>query len=218
MRRTRALHVRTAGPSASVHSPDDGPARGGRLPTVACQVDTLAVPLSYAGRTVSDRTRENPVTSPAPLSLHGLDLGQPGARAEALRRLNAFRGEINGVLGVAFTDIAPGRLVATMPVEGARQPFGLLHGGASCVLAETLGSVAASLAAPPGWVAVGIDINATHHRAVRSGTVTGVCTPLHEGRTTTSHQVEIHDEAGRRLCTARLTCRLVPAAGDGDRP
>jgi uncharacterized protein (TIGR00369 family) len=97
-----------------------------------------------------------------------------------------------------------------MPVEGNTQPFGLLHGGASCVLAESLGSIGASLHAMPDLVAVGTDINATHHRAASSGIVTGVATPLYLGRTVASYQIVIDDAAGRRLCTARITCLLVP--------
>ena len=79
--------------------------------------------------------------------------------------------------------VATERVVATMPVEGNTQPYGLLHGGASVVLAETLGSIGSALHAGPDRVAVGIDINATHHRAARPGSVTGVATPLHLGST-----------------------------------
>ena len=84
-------------------------------------------------------------------------------------------------MGIAFVEVGPDRLVATMPVEGNTQPYGLLHGGASVVLAETLGSFGSVLHAGPGRVAVGIDINATHHRAARRGVVTGTATPLHLG-------------------------------------
>ncbi len=140
---------------------------------------------------------------------YAIDLADPAVRAEALRRINESAGELNKSLGVEFTDIGPGRLVATMPVDGNRQPFGLLHGGASCALAESLGSVSAGLHAGPESVPVGVDINATHHRSAREGLVTGVCTPLHEGRSTATYEIVISDAEGRRLCTARITCQLL---------
>jgi uncharacterized protein (TIGR00369 family) len=111
-------------------------------------------------------------------------------------------------MGIVVTDWDPEHIVGTMPVAGNQQPYGLLHGGASCVLAETLGSVAAALAAGPTRSALGLELNASHHRAVAHGTVTGVCTPLSVGRTVASYQIVISDEAGRRVCTARLTCVL----------
>jgi 1,4-dihydroxy-2-naphthoyl-CoA hydrolase len=127
-----------------------------------------------------------------------------------LQQVNGFRGELAARMGIEVTEIAAGRLVATMPCEGNRQPFGLLHGGASAVLAETLGSIAATMHARPlALIAVGVDLNATHHRAVREGTVTGVCTPLHEGNRAAAYQIEITDATGRRVCTARLTCMLI---------
>jgi 1,4-dihydroxy-2-naphthoyl-CoA hydrolase len=116
--------------------------------------------------------------------------------------------ELIAKMGIVVSDWNPRRMVATMPVKGNRQPYGLLHGGASCVLAETLGSLAAVLNAGPDRTAVGIEINATHHRAARSGVVTGVCTPLHTGRTIATFDVAISDGAGRRVCTARVTCAL----------
>lgn len=111
-------------------------------------------------------------------------------------------------LGIVIAEAAPERVVGTMPVEGNTQPLGLLHGGASCVLAETLGSIGATLHAIQGWggFALGVDINATHHKAVRSGLVTGVAIPVHLGRTVATYEVVITDESGDRVCTARLTC------------
>ncbi len=109
-------------------------------------------------------------------------------------------------LGIDITDWTPGRLVGTMPVKGNLQPYGLLHGGANAVLAETLGSVAAALNAPEGKTVVGLELSCTHHRAVREGTVTAVCTPLHVGRSTSTFEIVITDESGKRACTARLTC------------
>ncbi|TXR57679.1 hotdog fold thioesterase [Quadrisphaera setariae] len=111
-------------------------------------------------------------------------------------------------MGIRLDLSDPSRPTGTMPVEGNTQPYGLLHGGASVVLAETLGSVAAALGAGPGRVAVGVDINATHHRAVRSGVVTGRTEPLHQGRTTATYEVVVTDEQGRRVCTSRITCQL----------
>lgn len=113
-------------------------------------------------------------------------------------------------MGITLVEISPERAVGTMPVEGNTQPLGLLHGGASCVLAETLGSVAASVHAAEaiGGYAVGLEISATHHRSVSAGTVTGVATAIHRGRTVATYEILITDESGRRVCTARLTCVL----------
>jgi 1,4-dihydroxy-2-naphthoyl-CoA hydrolase len=113
-------------------------------------------------------------------------------------------------LGIELLEASPERVIGTMPVEGNTQPTGLLHGGASVALAETLGSVGAALHAIEGWggFALGVDINATHHKAVRSGIVTGVATPVHLGRTIATYEVVITDEGGARVCTARLTCLL----------
>ena len=111
-----------------------------------------------------------------------------------------------GRMGIRIVAASPERVVGTMPVEGNTQPYGLLHGGASCVLAETLGSLGSALQAGPGRVTVGIEINATHHRAVRSGLVTGIATLAHSGRTMSTFDIAITDEAGRRVCTARLSC------------
>ncbi len=114
-------------------------------------------------------------------------------------------------LNITIVEASATKVVATMPVDGNTQPLGLLHGGASCVLAESLGSIGATLHGLPERVAVGTDINATHHRAASTGTVTGVARPLHLGRTIASYEVVITDDKDRRICTARLTCQLVPA-------
>jgi uncharacterized protein (TIGR00369 family) len=111
-------------------------------------------------------------------------------------------------MGIEFLEASPERVVARMPVRGNTQPYGLLHGGASCVLAETLGSIGAALHAGENRQAVGVDINATHHRAVTAGVVTGVATPLHRGRSSATYEIVISDEEGRRVCTSRLTCML----------
>jgi len=112
-------------------------------------------------------------------------------------------------LGIVVEEVGPTRASGSMPVEGNTQPFGLLHGGASAALAETLGSVAAVAHAGPGRTAVGLELNATHHRSVREGRVHGVATAVHLGRTTASYEVVVTDDAGRRVCTARLTCVLL---------
>ena len=109
---------------------------------------------------------------------------------------------------IEYVELTPERLVARMPVRGNTQPYGLIHGGANAVLAETLGSIGAQLVAGPGRVAVGIDLNATHHRAARDGFVTGVATPVSVGRTLVCFEVVITDEGGARICTSRLTCLL----------
>jgi 1,4-dihydroxy-2-naphthoyl-CoA hydrolase len=119
-------------------------------------------------------------------------------------------GALNDKMGVQLQEVFPDRIVATMPVEGNTQPYGLLHGGASVVLAESLGSIGSALHAHAlGKVSVGIDINATHHRAATSGLVTGVATPLNLGRSMASFEVVITDDRGKRICTSRITCALV---------
>jgi 1,4-dihydroxy-2-naphthoyl-CoA hydrolase len=126
---------------------------------------------------------------------------------EQVRRLGP--GTLLERMGIEFVEASPERLVATMPVEGNTQPMGLLHGGASCVLAESLGSVGATLhGAGRGLVAVGVDINATHHRSTQAGVVTGTATALHLGGSVASYAIEVTDEGGRLLCTARITCLL----------
>jgi uncharacterized protein (TIGR00369 family) len=111
-------------------------------------------------------------------------------------------------MGIELVEASPERVVGRMPVAGNTQPYGLLHGGASCVLAESLGSVGSALHAGEGRIAVGVDINATHHRALTGGVVTGVATPVHRGRSSATYEIVITDEQDRRICTARLTCML----------
>ncbi|MDV9194732.1 hotdog fold thioesterase [Streptomyces sp. Wh19] len=111
-------------------------------------------------------------------------------------------------LGIEVQEWTRERVVATMPVAGNRQPYGLLHGGASAALAETLGSLAAGAYVAPDGMLVGLELNCTHHRAARDGLVTGVCEPLHQGSQVGTYQVTIRDERDRLVCTARLTCLL----------
>ena len=114
-------------------------------------------------------------------------------------------------LGIVFTEIGDDYLRATMPVDGrTHQPYGLLHGGASALLAETLGSTAGGLAAPEGCGVVGIEINANHLRGVRSGLVTGTARALHVGRSTQVWDIRIEDERGRAVCVSRLTLAVIP--------
>jgi 1,4-dihydroxy-2-naphthoyl-CoA hydrolase len=130
---------------------------------------------------------------------------------EFLARLPHGMGSLHEKMGIEILELSAQSVVATMPVEGNQQPFGLLHGGASVVLAETLGSIGSGVHAWPDRVSVGVDINATHHRAAVSGLVTGVATAIHLGRTTAAYEIVITDERGKRVCTSRLTCALVPA-------
>lgn len=117
-------------------------------------------------------------------------------------------GHLGNRMGVQILEASAERVVGTMPVEGNTQPYGLLHGGASAVLAETLGSVGSMLHGGSSKIAVGVDLNCTHHRGARSGLVTGVATPVHRGRSTATYEIVITDEQDRRVCSARLTCML----------
>ena len=134
-----------------------------------------------------------------------------GFRPTTLDALNAMsRGTAMAPLGIVFTAIGADHLVATMPVdERTRQPYGLLHGGASVLLAETLGSTAGNLSCRDGYVCVGVEINANHLRGVRSGTVTGTARPLHVGGRTQVWEIRIEDEKGRLVCISRLTLAVV---------
>lgn len=114
-------------------------------------------------------------------------------------------GDLAEKMGLEFVEFTIDRAVARMPVAGNTQPAMLLHGGAYVVLGESLGSMAANLHAGPGKVAVGIEINASHNRSATSGFVTGVCTPIHLGRTLTTHEIVVTDDAGRRCSTIRIT-------------
>src|SRR4051794_28561922 len=125
-------------------------------------------------------------------------------------------GALNQKLGVKILEASAERLVATMPVEGNTQPYGLLHGGASLVLAESLGSLGSAIHAHPDRISVGVDINATHHRAATAGVVTAVATPLHLGRSVASYEVVITDEQDRRGGTRRVNPR--PILGGQRRP
>lgn len=131
-----------------------------------------------------------------------------------LERINGWApGTMVEHLGIRITAIGEDWLQGTMPVDRrTRQPFGLLHGGASVALAETLGSIAAMLALDPEKeVAVGLEINANHVRGVREGTVTGTARKLHLGRSTQLWEIRIENEGGELVCVSRLTMAVVPA-------
>lgn len=137
-------------------------------------------------------------------------------RATTVDALNAMSpGTAMAPLGIVFTEVGADYLRATMPVdERTRQPYGLLHGGASVLLAETLGSSAGMLCVDEGNIVVGIEINANHLRGVRDGQVTGTARPLHLGRSTQVWEIHIEDTAGRLVCVSRLTLAVV-ARGNG---
>ncbi|WNV87811.1 hotdog fold thioesterase [Umezawaea sp. Da 62-37] len=117
------------------------------------------------------------------------------------------RGDLENRIGLRVTESSPHRVIGTLPVQGNTQPFGVLHGGASCVLVETLASVGACLHfGADGGAAVGTELNATHHRPTREGVVTGVATAVHLGRTHATYEVVVVDQRGKRVCTARMTC------------
>lgn len=144
------------------------------------------------------------MTPPTPIFRRGLDL----AALNALSRGTAIE-----ALGIEFLAIGHDHLVAGMPVDARTlQPYGLLHGGASVLLAETLGSSAGNLCVAEGEVCVGLEINANHVRAVREGRVTGTARPLHLGRSTQVWEIRIEDARGRLACISRITLAVVPAA------
>lgn len=126
------------------------------------------------------------------------------------------QGTLCAHVGMEFLEIGDDYLVARMPVDQrTRQPMGILHGGASVALAETLGSVGASMCVDPGVAVVGLEINANHIRALRSGWVTGRAQPVHVGRTTQIWQIELRDEQHRLTCLSRLTIAVLPKGGAG---
>lgn len=126
---------------------------------------------------------------------------------EQLRKRGS--GALDKKMGIEIVEASPTRLVATMPVEGNTQPIGLLHGGASVVLAESLGSIGTQLHAGPDRTVVGIDINATHHKSATKGKVTAVATAISLGKTMCSYEIVITNDEGQRTCTARITCLIL---------
>jgi 1,4-dihydroxy-2-naphthoyl-CoA hydrolase len=132
--------------------------------------------------------------------------------AEIERR---FANSLPGLFGIRIVEIGDDHIRAEMPVDDRHaQPFGILHGGASVVLAETLGSVASNLTLPEGRIAVGLEVNANHISSVPKGqTVSAICRPLHVGRTTQVWQTEIRRADGRLACVSRLTTAVVDRQG-----
>lgn len=114
-------------------------------------------------------------------------------------------GPLADKMGIKLLELSAERSVATMPVAGNTQPIGLVHGGAYVVLGESLGSTSANVHAHPNGYAVGIEINATHHKSATAGIVTGTCTAIKLGKTLTSHEIKVTDEAGELLSTIRIT-------------
>ena len=114
-------------------------------------------------------------------------------------------GELAERMGILWHELSPQHSVASMPVEGNRQPVGILHGGAHVVLAESMGSIAANIHAGEGRIAMGIELNASHSRPVRSGFDIATCAAIHLGGTLATHEIVVRDEAGRRLSTVRIT-------------
>jgi uncharacterized protein (TIGR00369 family) len=115
-------------------------------------------------------------------------------------------------LGFVMTELSPERVVGSIPVEGNQQPFGLLHGGATGVLVETLASMGAMAHGYPGRAGVGVDLNVTHLRSARSGRVTGTATALHLGRSVAAYPVEVVDDEGNLTAVGRLTCQMIDFA------
>jgi 1,4-dihydroxy-2-naphthoyl-CoA hydrolase len=113
-------------------------------------------------------------------------------------------------LGIEFLEVGDDFIRARVPVDArTRQPYGLLHGGVSVVLAETLGSCGAAYSCPPGQRAVGLDINANHVRGATQGWVTGVARPVHIGRTTQVWQIDLSNEQGALTCASRITMAVL---------
>jgi uncharacterized protein (TIGR00369 family) len=119
------------------------------------------------------------------------------------------RGALDKKMGIEISEASPQRLVGRMPVEGNTQPFGLLHGGANVVLAESLGSVGTHLHAGPSRRIVGIEISASHHKSATEGYVTAVATAVTLGKTLCTYNVEITNDKGEKTCTARITCLIL---------
>lgn len=145
---------------------------------------------------------------PGPAGMRALqELPQPPDPAAVLEIVRSMRGELAESMGIEIIEFTPERVTATMPVAGNRQPFGLLHGGASAVLAESIGSFHGSLVGA-GKAPLGIELSCTHHGSATSGLVTAVSIPLHVGRSICTFEIVIRDDAGKRICTSRLTVLL----------
>jgi 1,4-dihydroxy-2-naphthoyl-CoA hydrolase len=118
-------------------------------------------------------------------------------------------------IGLEWVEVTPERIVARIPVESNVQPYGLLHGGATAALCETIGSLGAALVSGPESLPVGIELNVNHIRSVREGFVTGTGVPLHSGRRTAVWDMRVHDDDGRLVAVGRLTLALSSPASQG---
>lgn len=127
-------------------------------------------------------------------------------KSDVLARLNEHLGEIAASMGTSFVDVGPDWVSAQIPVAGNRQPYGFLHGGASALLAETIGSVLCGILAPEGKLPVGIELSCSHHRSATDGVVTGRAQIINLGGTLATVDIRIVDERDRPVTTARLTC------------
>lgn len=141
--------------------------------------------------------------------LAGLENPTPEALAQALNA-PGLQGALNEKMGITLLEAAPDKVVGRMPVEGNTQPYGILHGGATVVLAESVGSIAAAIYAGVDRIAVGIEISATHHRTPRGRYVTATATPRHLGGTLATYLIDVVDEDGTRTATSQITCMLRP--------
>jgi 1,4-dihydroxy-2-naphthoyl-CoA hydrolase len=154
--------------------------------------------------------------APGPAGVRALlAMPEPRDQQAVIDILNGMRGELATKLGIEVIECTPERVVATMPVEGNRQPLGLLHGGASAALAETMGSFHGSLIGA-GKAPLGIELSCAHQRSATSGMVTAVSVPLHIGRTLCTFEIVVSDDAGRRICTARLTVLMRDIRGSAE--
>lgn len=122
--------------------------------------------------------------------------------------INQVRGALAETMGIVITEATTTRVSASMPVAGNTQPYGLLHGGASAVLAETVGSIASAIHGGPDHAPVGVSLYCTHHKAARTGHVHATAVPLRLGKTLSSHSIEVRDDDGELVCSAQLTCLL----------
>ncbi len=142
--------------------------------------------------------------STSALSAAALQSGQ----SVPVAAINAQLGPLAEHMGIVITHAEIGLVTASMPVQGNTQPYGILHGGANAVLAETVGSIASGLHAAPTRYPVGIELSCSHHRSARSGSVHARASAASLGSTLATHDIVIHDDGGVLLCTARLTCLL----------
>jgi 1,4-dihydroxy-2-naphthoyl-CoA hydrolase len=183
----------------------DGPAAAGhRLDTLrgmSSDAPESPVPASDSAAAAATSSARSPYSAPV-LPTDPSEL----AVVEALRHIGL--GALPDHMGVELLEVGAERTVARMPVVGNTQPYGLLHGGASAVLAESVGSIASALHAGPNRIALGLELNCTHHKAMREGYVIATATPLVRGRTVACYAISITDEDGAPVCTARLTCVL----------